>query len=139
MVQKRPLSLKHRGRSRRGSRTGSRLREPRSGSQLPGRRRRNRILPGEGRGGRFGMRREEEELERQEGCFPAQLPVEVTQTGNSPPGAAQERSRRAGATLGGGGRAEPSRAEPLGGRSRADEGAPPGAAQRLSREPAASG
>lgn len=56
---------------------------------------------GEGRGGRFGMRREEEELERQEGCFPAQLPVEVTQTGNSPPGAAQERSRRAGATLGG--------------------------------------
>lgn len=108
MVQKRPLSLKHRGRSRRGSRTGSRLREPRSGSQLPGRRRRNRILPGEGRGGRFGMRREEEELERQEGCFPAQLPVEVTQTGNSPPGAAQERSRRAGATLGGGGRAEPS-------------------------------
>lgn len=56
-------------------------------------------------------REEEEELERQEGCFPAQLPVEVTQTGNSPPGAAQERSRRAEATLGGCGRAGPSRAE----------------------------
>lgn len=58
-------------------------------------------LPGAGRGGRFGMRREEEELERQEGCFPAQLPAEVTQTGNSLPGAAQERSRRTDATLGG--------------------------------------
>lgn len=95
---------KQRGGSRRGSPTRSRLREPRSGFQLPGRRRRSRILPGEGRGGRFGMRREEEEeLERQEGCFPAQLPVEVTQTGNSPPGAAQERSRRPDATLGGSG------------------------------------
>lgn len=90
-------------------------------------------LPGAGRGGRFGMRREEEELERQEGCFPAQLPAEVTQTGNSLPGAAQERSRRADATLGG--RAERStRAD-----GQTDRRAPPAAGQRRSREPAESG
>lgn len=91
-----------------------------------------RSLPGAGRGGRFGMRREEEELERQEGCFPAQLPAEVTQTGNSLPGAAQERSRRADATLGG--RAE--RSPRAGGRTdRQTDGLlpPPGSAAPGSR------
>lgn len=57
--------------------------------------------PAGGGKGRQVWDEEEEELERQEGCFPAQLPAEVTQTGNSLPGAAQERSRRADATLGG--------------------------------------
>lgn len=100
-AQKRSLSVKAKGQSDTLLR---RLRQLRDYSRLLGRRRsQGRSLPGAGRGGRFGMRRveEEEELERQEGCFPAQLPAEVTQTGNSLPGAAQERSRRADATLGG--------------------------------------
>lgn len=83
-------------------------------------------------------REEEEELERQEGCFPAPLPVEVTQTGNSPPGAAQERSRRADATLGGGGgrRAGPDRTEPSGAPGRTETDGPllpPGSAVPGSR------
>lgn len=108
-AQKKSLSLKAKGRSRTQLR---RLRQLRDYSRLPGRRRsRSRSLPGAGRGGRFGMRRREEELERQEGCFPAQLPAEVTHTGNSLPGAAQERSRRADATLGGRAERSPGRTD----------------------------